>query len=191
MSHGRVYFSFRSPYAWLGLHLINRAGLNPELLHWTRFDENRPQDAPVIAPEKLAYMAQDIPRMAARLGLVLNVPDPLDIKFSSSIACFVNANRKGKGLAFALATSEARWGEGKDISDPDVLKNCAVTAGLGAELVDEAVNDESVAEALRAAQMRAEEDKVFGLPFAVFGGEKFWGHDRFDLYAEAVKKATS
>ena len=31
----RVYFSFRSPYSRLGLHLIDRAGLDVELIPFT------------------------------------------------------------------------------------------------------------------------------------------------------------
>ena len=32
-----------------------------------------------------------------------------------------------------------------------------------------------------------EEDGVFGVPFAVMGAQKYWGHDRFELLVEDAK----
>ena len=42
----RVYFSFRSPYSRLGLHLIDRAGLDVELIPFT----GPPDGAPFVDP---------------------------------------------------------------------------------------------------------------------------------------------
>ena len=47
MSDIRVYYSFRSPYSRLGLHLIDRAGIKPALIPFTGPPEGNRFDDPV------------------------------------------------------------------------------------------------------------------------------------------------
>ena len=51
----RIYHSFRSPYSRLGLHIVARAGLHPELVPFTGPPEGIPFFDPVESPAKLDY----------------------------------------------------------------------------------------------------------------------------------------
>ena len=191
MPHGRVYFSFRSPYARLGLHAVDRAGLNPQLFAFSGPPKGVVFSDPVENPLKLAYYFLDAPRMTARMGLPMKGPDPFEVDLGPANNAFYAADKEGAGRRFALAVADARWGEGRNVSEIAVLRDCAVAAELNPAMIEAAQDDPQIEERKRTAQTHIEEDGVFGVPFAVFGAEKFWGHDRFDLYAEAVKQATS
>lgn len=190
MSGIRVYHSFRSPYARLGLHKIARAGLNVELIPFTGPPEGTPFADPVANKPKLAYYREDVARMTMRMGLSILPPDLFDVDFVPSYKAAIAADADGFGMAFALAVADARWGEGKNISDFDVLKACADSVGWNADAVEGAQDALSVAKMMKKHRELIEEDQVFGVPFAVAGGAKYWGHDRFDLLIETVSAAS-
>lgn len=177
----RVYHSFRSPYSRLGLHVIERAGLDVELIPFTGPPEGTGFADPATNKPKFAYYMQDVPRMTMRMGLPINRPDPFEVDLAPSYKAAVAASRDGFGLPFALSVSDARWGEGKNVSDMEVLKTCAESVGWSGEAVEKAQTDLSVGKALKKQRERIEADQIFGVPFAVMGERKYWGHDRFDL----------
>ena len=183
----RVYHSFRSPYSRLGLHVIDRAGLDVELIPFTGPPEGAPFNDPAANPPKLAYYQQDIPRMTMRMNLPIRPPQPFDVDLTPSYKAAVAATRDGVGMSYALAVSDARWGEGENISDMDVLKACAEKIGWSADAVEKAQSDLSVGKAMKKHRDLIEADQVFGVPFAVMGESKFWGHDRFELLVEEAK----
>jgi len=180
----RLYHSFRSLYSRLGLHKIARAGLDVELIPFTGPPEGVAFNDPGANPAKLAYYREDVARITMRLGLPIKPPDPFDVDLVPSYNAAVAAHTDGFGMAFALAVSDARWGKGENISDLDVLKTCAVDIGWHGEGVDKAQGAISVGKAMKKHRVMIEEDQVFGVPFAVANGAKFWGHDRMDLLIE-------
>ena len=135
MSDIRVYHSFRSPYSRLGLHVIDRAGLDVELIPFTGPPNGVAFNDPGANKPKLAYYAVDAPRMAMRMGLPISRPDPFEVDLAPSYKAAIAASHDGCGLAFAIAVSDARWGEGKNISELDVLKACAEKIGWSADAV--------------------------------------------------------
>ena len=186
----RVYFGFRSPYSRLGLHEVQRAGLH-EKAETTLIPFTGPAGGaaflnPTDSPPKLAYYGEDAPRMTARLGLPFALPQPFEADFAPANRAFYAARAAGRGAPFALAVSDARWGEGRDVSDANVLADCARAAGVP-EGTDLTAPPGEAAEADRA---QLEEDGAFGVPFAVLvrdgRRERFWGHDRFGLLVEAL-----
>jgi len=189
MADIRVYHGFRSPFSRLGLHVIKRAGLEAEVIVFTGPPEGSPFFDPLASPAKLAYYRIDAPRMTKRLGLKMAQPKAGDIDFAPANRGLVAAERDGKGLAFAIAVSDARWGEGEDVSEPGVLEACASAAGWSGEALRAAQEDASVSEAIRRQRALIEEDGVFGVPFAVMGRNKYWGHDRFALLVEEAGAA--
>lgn len=184
----RVYFGFRSPYSRMGLHKVAglTGGPDPFLIPFTGPAGGAAFLNPTDSPPKLGYYMEDAPRMAARMGLTVQLPNPFEVDYAPANRAFYAARAAGRGLAFALAVSDARWGEGQDISDEDVLADCAAAASVpeGADLTA------PPGEAGQADRARLEEDGVFGVPFAVLvrdgQRQRFWGQDRFDLLAEAV-----
>ena len=185
----RVYFAFRSPYSRLGLHKVARAGLAARL-PTTLIPFTAPAGGaafldPTGSPPKLGYYAEDAPRMTARMGLPFALPNPFEVDYAPANRAFRAARAAGRALPFALAVSDARWGEGRDVSDADVIAACARAAGLPVD-ADLTADPDAAGD-----HERLEADGVFGVPFAVLerGGtrERFWGQDRFDLLIEAVE----
>lgn len=191
MSDIRVYHSFRSPYSRLGLHLIDRAGLKVTLIPFTGPADDVPFSDASQNKLKMSYFMQDVPRMTMRLGLPISAPNPFDVDFAPSYKAAVAADIDGFGMAFALAVSDARWGEGKNIAELETLKACAEKIGWSAAAVETAQSDVSVGKTLKEQRALIEEDKVFGVPFAVMNGAKYWGHDRFDLLIEEARRAAA
>jgi len=186
-THGdlRCYFGFRSPYSRLGLHKLALAGFEGRLIAFT----GPPEDAggfsdPAANKYKRDYYIHDVARMTARLGLPIALPNPFDVDWAPANRAFQAANRDGKGLAFALAVSDARWGEGHDVSDPEVLAACAETAGWDLPDLDALKADAEITARFRADRDLIQADGVFGVPFLVDGDQKYWGHDRFDVWLE-------
>ncbi len=187
MADIRVYHSFRSPYSRLGLHMLDRSGLDAELIPFTGPPDGHGFSDPSANPLKLAYYMNDVPRMTMRMGLPIRAPNPFEIDLAPSYKASVAASRDGKALAFALAVSDARWGEGRDVSDLGVLRECAKKIDWSASAVDAAQTDDSIDKEMKRHREMIAEDGVFGVPFAVMNGVKYWGHDRFHILAEDAK----
>lgn len=180
----RCYFAFRSPYSRLGLHKLARAGFDGDLIVFTGPPEDAPFNDPTANKYKLAYYQQDVFRMTVRMGLPLALPDPFDPDYRLANLSFIAAQKAGKGLAFALAVSDARWGAGKTISEADVLAEAAQTADWAGFDADAIRADDSLAQMIKDQRAKIAEDGVFGVPFLIDGRNKYWGQDRFDLWLE-------
>ncbi len=179
----RVYFALRSPYSRLGLQRITRAGLDAEPIPFTGPPEGNAFRDPTASPAVMDYARRDVLRTSMRLGLPIAMPDPFEVDFRTGNLAVLAAKREGRGLAFAVAASEARWGRGENVSDPEVLRACAEEVGIDPNLVTAAESDPSLVDELEAGREWIERDQVFGVPFFVIAeGEKegwrYWGQDR-------------
>lgn len=180
----RCYFAFRSPYSRLGLHKLARAGFDGELVIFTGPPEDAPFNDPTANRYKLAYYQQDVFRMTVRMGLPLALPDPFDPDYRLANLSFIAAQNAGKGLDFAVAVSDARWGAGKNISEPEVLAEAAKAAGWDGFDADAVSADDTLAQTIKDQRALIAADGVFGVPFLIDGPNKYWGQDRFDLWLE-------
>lgn len=184
MTDIRVYHAFRSPYSRLGLHIIERAGLDVELIPFTGPPDGVAFSDPVANKPKLAYYSIDAPRMTMRMGLPISRPSPFDVDFTAANKALTAAAQDMKALPFALAVSDARWGEGKNVSDIDLLAACADEVSWRADAVFAAQTDPEIDAAMDEHRQMIAKDGVFGVPFAIRDGAKYWGHDRFSLLVE-------
>ncbi|WP_273145564.1 DsbA family protein [Oceanicaulis alexandrii] len=180
----RCYFAFRSPYSRLGLHKLARAGFDGDLILFTGPPEDAPFNDPTANKYKLAYYQQDVFRMTVRMGLPLALPDPFDPDYRLANLSFLAAQQAGKGLDYALAVSDARWGAGKNISETDVLAEAAKSADWNGFDADAINADASLAQVIKDQRSMIQADGVFGVPFLIEGPNKYWGQDRFDLWQE-------
>ena len=180
------FFAFRSPYSRIGLAKLKAAGIVPKMIPFTGPPDGAPFFNPTDSRPKLEYYLEDIPRMTARAGLALAFPDPFELTSNSPNRAFHHADLAGKGFGFACAASEARWGEGKDLNQHDVLTEIA--AGIGLDLPDAAAlkASDAVSGAEKEARQLINDHGVFGIPFLIADGQKYWGQDRFDLYLETI-----
>lgn len=133
-------------------------------------------------PSRQEYRLQELARWAQRLGMALNLrPAHFPVNPAPASYAIIAAQAAGGGDIHALVRALARacWAEERDISDDAVIGDCLEAAGFaraltmtglleGAEIYERNFN-----EALAAG--------VFGFPFYVVEGERFWGQDRLEM----------
>ncbi len=193
----RVYFSFRSPYSRLGLHKIGKIPrinqVNLMLIPFIRPAGGAPFLNPTDSPPKMAYYAEDAPRETHRMGLSMKMPDPFEVDFFPANLALAAAQDQGHGLAFALAVSDCRWGDGDNISKPIVLEKCAKQAGLALDFISAAQKRENTENLIESYKDLCDQDGAFGVPFAALEIDhithKFWGQDRFYQIAPLINDA--
>lgn len=184
------YFSLMSPFTYLaGLRLERLADRQGATIAY------KPVDLPEVfthtggvplgkrSPARLAYREQELRRIAKRSGLPFNLHPkhfPADPTLASCTV-IAAAARTGEDEtdagALAHAFLRAVWAGEKDISDRDTVRAVVGDLGLDPGLVHEASDH---AGTYRQNTAEAIERGVFGSPFYIVDGEKFWGQDRLD-----------
>lgn len=135
------------------------------------------------SPARLAYREQELKRIAKRTGLPFNLHPAHFPADPTLAACTVIAAAARTGEdetdtgALAHALLRAVWAEEKNLSNPDTVRGVVADLGLDPGLVAEAPDHR---ETYRANTAEAIEQGVFGSPFYIVEGEKFWGQDRLD-----------
>lgn len=188
----RVYFGFRSPYAWLGMLRLERVrGELPVRIEYVPLypPEVFPND-PAAVPAKARYIGRDVIRIARAYGLTVRFPDPIDTDWRRPHAAFLRAVERGRGVAFALETFSARFSRGLDVSSDETLAAVARACGLDVgETLAAAADPELQARVHRGVEQAFGRDGVFGVPVFVYRGEHFWGNDRLEWLIRAIRDA--
>jgi 2-hydroxychromene-2-carboxylate isomerase len=189
----RFYFSFRSPYAWFAaerlesdlgdlkvpIELVPIYPTSGHLLNATSI------------PEKMAYLVQDVARLARERGLALRFPSPADPDWSLSHAAFLHVHRQAAGAErrFMLEAFRKRWSEGLDLGEDAVIADAARAAGLDpATVVAGAHSSDLRAEVSTSWQRAIERDRIFGVPSFIYAGKLYWGQDRMHFVRNAVMR---
>jgi len=133
---------------------------------------------------KVKYVVEDVIRHARAYGLALQPGAYVDL--AAACRVFLLARGRGVGRPFNEGVHSARWLEGLDISQPDVLRRIASQAGLSASAVEEALAGGPWTLALEGEMADGQSAGVFGVPFFEFEEQKFWGNDRLDWLLAAV-----
>jgi 2-hydroxychromene-2-carboxylate isomerase len=187
----QFYFDYESPnayIAWVELpKLAQRYGFDVEpipVLYAALLDANG-QLGPGEQPTKGIWMAKNLARKAAVLGLELNSPAFLPFNPLRALRVSILPFEEPVRAELITALFEAIWVRGMHVSEPGVVEGVLDELGLpGAELVERAHTPEVKAE-LRAQTDRAIAKGVFGVPTMIVGEELFWGYDDFP-YLELV-----
>ena len=195
-----VFWSFRSPYSYLATsRLVEIARrftvdlrVRPVLPIAIRTPAFFAQQNPLWVP----YLLRDTFRLAEYLGLPYGwpQPDPVVQEFPSrQIAAEqpyihrltrlgVEADRRGRGLAFVDEVSRVIWGGVAGWHEGTHLADAARRAGLDLAALDAAIAEPADHDATIAANQEAlQAAGHWGVPTMVFAGEPFFGQDRIDL----------
>lgn len=100
----------------------------------------------------------------------------------------VAADDRGALRPFALAAMRAQFHDGARLDDPAVLATVAGTAGLDGSRLMERAKSEPVKRALRERTDEAVALGVTGVPTVVCEGRRWWGDDRLDEAAAAIRR---
>ena len=189
----KYYFAFQSPFAALADSridgLIAQAGA--ELVPIPIVPP--PTDPPTglaaqIQEFKHSYLLEDAGRWAHRLGLPWRPPAQRTVDTTDASAGHYFARAKGKERGYRNAVFRARWSEGRDIGDRDVLADCALKAGLAPAELLEALSSKRYHDEVPNALLLCMQDRIFGVPIFIVDGTRFWGNDRLDFLMDALKK---
>lgn len=175
-----------SPYTYLAstqLESIAReAGAD---LAWKPFligvvFKERGMTLPAAIPAKAQYMFQDLDRWASQYGVPMARPKVFPVNSVAASRAAIAAGLMGHAGAASKAIMRAYWGEGLDISQPEVLTATLDKAGLpGAEILAK-TQDQAVKDQLRLNTEEAMKRGVFGAPTMFVDKAMFWGNDRLD-----------
>lgn len=183
------WFEFASTYSYLAAVRIETLAADRGIeLRWRPFllgpifaREGWSTSPFNIYPLKGAYMWRDMERQSERLGLPLTHPTPFP---QNSLAATRIAHhlRDSEWIgSFVRAVYLSEFGDGRDISDLDLLAAILVDIGAPAKEVVAAIQTAEVKEGLRAAVSEAEALGIFGAPsFVTADRELFWGNDRLE-----------
>ena len=190
----KYYFAFQSPFAALADSRIDDliAQTGAELIPIPIVPP--PSEPPTgiaaqIAEAKLSYLLEDAARWAGKLGIPWRAPEPIALDGNDAAAGHYFAIAKAKERGYRNAVFRARWGEGRNIADREVLAGCAAKAGLSRPEFLEALTSRRYHDEVPKALMLCMQDKIFGVPIFVVDGKRFWGNDRLEFLAEELGKS--
>lgn len=182
----KFYFAYNSPYAFLANTHIKHdlAPFAVTLEYKPAYSPRRGGPGP-NAP-KLKYLQEDVRRCADAYGLRLN-PGPFA---DSKKAClgFLFAQARECGTAYHDGVYSARWLDGKNIGQDEVLAEVAEHSGLSRVEFLAALYDAHSEAALAQSNTEATTDGVFSFPFFLYAGQKFWGNDRMEWLVRTIRQ---
>jgi 2-hydroxychromene-2-carboxylate isomerase len=142
------------------------------------------------APQRQAYRLLELRRFSEALGIPLH-PEPRFFPVAGDPAArLITAVALHDGDAAAMrltgAVLSAVWAQQRDIAAPEVLAQLLAETGLAGQRLAQSAQPE--VQARYDAQTQAAIDlHVFGAPSYVIDGELFWGQDRLDFVARALR----
>jgi len=204
-----VYWSFRSPYSYLATpDLIKLSdeydvGINlrvvlPIAIRAKSALFNKSNRKPAL------YIVMDSVRLAEFLGMPMHfppVPDPVTQNYETLEVAEdqplimrlaklgVEAQRRGKGLAFAKEVSHLVYGGTQQWDQGEHLAKASQAAGLNLSEMDQAIENGDHLEEIERNHAGLEAAGHWGVPTMVVRGEPFFGQDRLDLLLWRLKKA--
>jgi len=180
------YFDFSSPYSYLASEQIEALAARhgrtvdykPTLLGAVfRVSGQRPLTE---IPVKGEYSRHDFARSARFAGVAFRMPEPFPIATVQAARALLvlQQERPELGPQFVHAAFRAYFVDGKNIAEPEVLRQVLRQCGADADAVLQAAAQPQIKERLKAAVDKSMARGVFGAPFIFVDGEPFWGNDR-------------
>jgi 2-hydroxychromene-2-carboxylate isomerase len=190
------YFSFNSPWAYIGhkpvMEIAKAYGLKVKfkpVLLVELFSETGGLPLPKRHPVRQRYRMVELQRWRDKRGLTFHL-QPKNWPFSPRLAdgVVIAALEAGHDpAAFMQRVYAGVWEDQLNLADPATLAKLADDSGLpGKALVERSGSDE-VGAAYEQNRQDALAADVFGSPGYVLDGEVFWGQDRIELLADALK----
>jgi len=190
------YFSFQSPWAYIGhgpfREVVStydlKVNLRPVVLV-DLFSETGGLPLMKRHPVRQRYRMVELQRWRDKRGLKFHL-QPKNWPFNARLADGVVIAAVEAGLdpdEYLRRAFAAVWEDQLSMADPNTIAKVADASGLpGKKLVERSASEEigSIYEKNRQDAIAAD---VFGSPVYVLDGEVFWGQDRIELLADALK----
>ncbi|HEX7290479.1 MAG TPA: DsbA family protein [Conexibacter sp.] len=191
-ARARFYVDVGSPYAWLAAERVAAGALGDDVVwepvllgavfaargfgSWSLTDA---RDAGI----------EEVEGRARAYGLPpVRWPEPWPGNMLLAMRCAAAADERGAGQTFLLSALRLGFVRGRDLSDPAAVADAASTAGIEGEALLAAASSPAVKAALRARTDAAIAAGVRGVPTVLVGDQPFWGDDRLDEAAAALRR---
>lgn len=196
MPHLDYYFSLQSTWAYIGhaaFEELARAhhctvAYKPVLLT-DLFAETGGLPLAKRHPARQRYRLVEMQRWREKRGLHFNLR-PKYFFFDPKLADCVVLAAIAAGFhpePFIRLGMKSLWENDRNLADPATLIELAASVGLpGEELLAQAAS-EDIARVYEQNRFDAIRDGLVGSPGYVLNGEPFWGQDRLDLLADALR----
>ena len=140
---------------------------------------------PKRAPQRQAYRMMELKRWRDHLGVKITLePKYFPSNEVPAAQCVIALREQGRmadAIKLAHAVLNGVWAEEKNSGDPEMLKAIIASCGLDADAVMKAADTPEMAAKREAYTKAAIDMGVFGAPFFIIDGERFWGQDRIDF----------
>ncbi|ABQ33109.1 MULTISPECIES: 2-hydroxychromene-2-carboxylate isomerase [Bradyrhizobium] len=198
--HIDYYFSLQSPWAYIGHRLFRdiaashgaAVAVKPVML-LDLFAETGGLPLARRHPARQRYRIVELKRWRDKRGLDFHL-QPRNWPFNARLADGVVIAAMQAGLdpePYLQRAFPAIWEQQLNLGDAEVITRLADAAGLpGRDLVAKSGSD-AVAAVYEQNRQDAIAADVFGSPAYVLDGEIFWGQDRLELLADALKSGRS
>lgn len=191
------WFEFSSPYAYFAaLEVDALAARCGRSVVWRPFLLGvlfrKTGMAPLTQqPLRGQYARRDWARLARRRGAPFQLPAGFPVRtLAPARAIYAIDATAGSQAAgdLAIAFFKALYGDGKDISDPQVAADIGERCGVARADLLEAMEAAVWSDVLRARTAEAERRGIFGSPWVFADGEPFWGADRLPMVEEWLRR---
>ena len=145
--------------------------------------------SPVEVPAKGRWVLSDLQRFAGRYGVpfVMNPHFPVNTLTLMRGAVGLQLRGDARFEAYVEAMFRAMWVDRRAVGDPAEVAKVLASIDIAPDEFMALVGDPTVKEALKQQTQAAVERGVFGAPTLFVGDEMFWGQDRLDWVAEALR----
>ena len=140
-------------------------------------------------PRKASYSEKDLQDWARLAGIKIGKPPVFPVRAVAMMRCAVAADEQGALIPFSRAAFEAYWGELKDVSQEDVLREVCRNAGLEPSSILSQAQAPEVKDRLRINTEEVIARGGFGSPtMFVDGDDMYFGNDRLPLVEAALMR---
>ncbi|HXQ00481.1 MAG TPA: 2-hydroxychromene-2-carboxylate isomerase [Solirubrobacteraceae bacterium] len=186
------YFDLGSPYAYLTAERIGN--FLPEPIVWQPislgaiFKSNGRSSWALAGQDTRQAGMAEVGRRAREYGLQpIHWPDPWPTNYLYAMRAVTYAFQAGCGREFATEAFRQAFAHGDDLAIPENVLDVAERSGLDPGVTDDATRDPAIKLALRTTTEAAAARGVFGVPTVAIGDELFWGDDRLEDAAAAMR----
>ncbi|MEQ8747564.1 2-hydroxychromene-2-carboxylate isomerase [Pyruvatibacter sp.] len=141
-------------------------------------------------PVKARYYLKDLQDWAKHCGITIGQPKVFPVRAVTVMRGAIHAQDQGKLVEYSRAAFAAYWGDLKDISQPDVLREICDDVGLDWDSYQQAVGSDAVKARLRDNTEEVIARGGFGSPtMFVNKTDMYFGNDRLELVEAALVRA--
>jgi 2-hydroxychromene-2-carboxylate isomerase len=140
-------------------------------------------------PRKASYSEKDLQDWARLAGVRIGKPPVFPVRAVAMMRCVLAADEQGALIPFARAAFETYWGDLKDVSREDVLRDVCRGAGLDPSQVLSRAEAREIKDRLRQNTEELIARGGFGSPtMFVSGDDMYFGNDRLPLVEAALAR---